>query len=442
MPEPSSLSLTSDLIDYINRSPSPYHAVSETRRRLLDAGFSQLDERESWNLKPGGRAFVIRAGGTIAAFITGTLGPEESGVLMIGAHTDSPNLRVKPLPDIKNHGYVQVGVETYGGLLRSTWMDRDLSIAGRVATSKGAIHLVRFDSPLCRISNVAIHLNRTVNTDGLKLNPQKHLIPTLGLDHEDEDGLRGLLARRLNEEGINAEADTLTGLELCLYDTQAGTLGGADNEFINTARLDNLASCHAALTALLDSGEATEHTRMIVLYDHEEVGSQSQAGAKGRFVLHLLERIAHVYGDGTPENQARTAARSLLVSADMAHAVHPNYSDNHAQQPLPKMGQGPVIKLNVNQSYATDAVGTAFFEKACQTCGFSAQRFVSRNDMGCGSTIGPISAARIGIRTVDVGNPMLSMHSCRETAGTGDVAKMIAVMTHILRAGNVPPPEA
>jgi aspartyl aminopeptidase len=429
-----------DLAKLIDASPTPYHAVAHVREQLERQGYVALDERVEWQLGPGDRGYVVRGGGTILAFRLGTAPPSRVGFRVLGAHTDSPNLRIKPAGDRKNRGHRQLSVDIYGGVLLHTWLDRDLSIAGRVTLLDGSTHLVDLERPLCRIPNLAIHLFPTLATEGLKLNPQTHLGPTLGLWAEDASGLFDLVTQDLERRGLaGIEKEQIAGFDLCLYDTQGARVGGADDELLYAARLDNLASCHAAVSALLSRGEPAAQTEVVVLYDHEEIGSQSSVGAKSRFLLEVLHRLARGYPGAGTEPEARALARSFLISADMAHAVHPNYSDRHDPVHLPQLGRGPVIKVNANQAYATDGPGTAAFERACHDAGFSAQRFVSRNDYRCGSTIGPISAAQTGIRTVDVGSPMLSMHSCREMCGTADVPKMVAVLERML-AADAPPP--
>jgi aspartyl aminopeptidase len=429
-----------DLLSFIDASPTPYHAVAEVTRRLVAAGFGELDERDAWQLTPGCRRFVVRGGGTVVAFVAGGEPPSESGFVLVGAHTDSPNLRIKPLAEVSANGYRQLGIEVYGGVIWHTWLDRDLSIAGRVTLASGQSRLVRLDGALCRIPNLAIHLNREVNTAGPQLNAQTHLMPLLGLGKSDEGHRRGLPA--LLSEALSVESSEIVSFDLCLYDVTPACLGGESSELIFAPRLDNLASCHAALTALLAAGSTAAATRVVALYDHEEVGSQSAAGAKSRFLSSVLDRVAGAYRDAGRDATSRAFARSLMVSADMAHAVHPNYADKHDKQHAPKLGKGPVIKLNANQSYATDAPSAAVFELACRQAGTTPQRFVSRNDMPCGSTIGPISAAQMGIRTVDVGNPMLSMHSCREMAAAADVEPMISALTRLLTLAVLPKPSA
>jgi aspartyl aminopeptidase len=435
---PSGTDATTDLATFLDACPSPYHAVAAVAQRLDAAGFSELDEREEWKIAPGDRRYVVRGGGTIVAFAAGAAPPSRAGFRLIGAHTDSPNLRVKPRAELKVQGHRQIGVEIYGSPLLYTWLDRDLSLAGRVSLIDGTSHLVRFDRPLCRISSLAIHLNPALLTDGLRLNPQQHLVPTLALGEDELPRLAELVAAELHERGeAEAAPDAIAAFDLMLFDLQRAAVSGAGREFLSSARLDNLASCHAALVALLAKPGIADATRGIVLYDHEEVGSQSAAGASSLFLRSVLERVAAAYPASGSDAAARAFAQSLLVSADMAHAVHPSYPEKHDAQHAPRLGFGPVIKVNASQSYATDAPGAAAFERACRDAGFSAQRFVARNDMRCGSTIGPISAARLGMRTVDVGNPMLSMHSCREVMGTADVTKMIHALAYALD-GDVP----
>ncbi|MEM7410604.1 MAG: M18 family aminopeptidase [Myxococcota bacterium] len=431
-----------DLLSFLDRSPTPYHAVAECVARLERAGFRALDAGARWKLDAGDKRYCVRGDGSLVAFEIGQAPVADAGFRWIGAHTDSPNLRVKPLPDASAHGYQRVAVETYGGVLLHTWLDRDLSLAGRV-TLRGAngptTVLVDFARPLLRVPNLAIHLYREIRTDGLKLNAQTHGIPVLGL--EDAPALPELLLQELRAQDLapkSVAASDLLGFDLMAYDTQPACVSGARGEFVQAARLDNLASCHSAVSALLDAGAAgpSRVHRGFVLYDHEEVGSRSAQGAGGPLLAETLERIAGGTKDAAPDSLARALTRSVLVSADMAHALHPNYADRHEPGHQPRIGAGPVIKINANQSYASDAVTGGLFADLCQQAGLEPQYFVARNDMGCGSTIGPISAARVGMPTVDVGNPMLSMHSCREMAGSADVAPMIDVLTRFLAPGD------
>jgi len=426
--------LARDLLEYIDASPTPYHAVRETARRLTQAGYRVLDEREPWTLKPGERVFVTRGDTSIAAFQLGTVPVDRAGFRLVGSHTDSPNLRLKPNASVSKNGYQQLGVEIYGGVLLHTWTDRDLSLAGRVMVMAGGKpqgYLVDFARPLLRVPNLAIHLNRGVNSDGLKLNPQEHMVPVLGLESAGAVDLKALLGQELARGGVKVEAGDLLGYDLCLYDLQPSIRSGAHGEFLHAPRLDNLASCHAALSALLSGGEKREATSGVILFDHEEVGSRSAQGAASPFLRTLLERFTLAHSDGRPDAFHRAIAHSFLVSADMAHAVHPNYASLHEPKHQPQMGLGPVIKSNVNQSYATDGETWAFFTTLCREAGVTPQHFVTRTDLGCGSTIGPITAGQLGIRTVDVGSPMLSMHSIREMACASDVGQMVAVLRRL-----------
>lgn len=427
-----------DLLTYIDQSPTPYHAVIETAGRLEAVGYSLLEEGDAWTLSPGDRRYVIRAGGSIAAFEVGSTAPAEAGFRVIGAHTDSPNLRIKPSPDVREHGYHQLAVEPYGGVLLHTWLDRDLTIAGRVTLAidgETETRLVDFERPLLRVPNLAIHLYRELNQEGLKLNAQRHLSPLLGLG-DDADFVE-LLCAELGREGAMVDRDQVLAFDLMTYDTQRSVRSGANGEFIHAPRLDNLASSHAGIEALIQAGAAgpSAATRVVVLYDHEEVGSRSTQGAGGTFLADTLERIAIGAKGSDAESMARAVSRSWLISADMAHAIHPNYADRHEPGHRPKLGAGPVIKTNSNQAYATDAESAGFFASLCARVGVTPQNFVTRSDLGCGSTIGPISAARVGIRTVDVGNPMLSMHSVREMAASADVDPMIEVLAEFFRGG-------
>ncbi len=424
--------LVADLLTFIDRSPTPYHVAEEAARRLRAGGFRELGEEELWDLSPGDRCFVIRNHGSLLALEVGALPPSEGGFRILGAHTDSPNLRLKPKPDQRSGGYRKLMVEPYGGVLFHTWLDRDLSLAGRV-TLRGErgprTLLLDFERPLLCIPSLAIHLNRAVNKEGLKLNPQQHLLPVMGLEMGPD------LAEFLTTE-LRAKADVdvrpgdVLAYDLMTYDAQPASVIGARGEFIAAPRLDNLGSCHAGLHALLDPARrgAAPFTRVLVLYDHEEVGSQSAQGAGGTLLRDALERAVAGFKGGEPQGLSRALARSFMISADMAHAVHPNYVERHGPEQEPIIGRGPVIKVNANQHYASDAGTAGFFAALCERVGVQPQHFAIRSDLTCGSTIGPICAARVGVRTVDVGNPMLSMHSCRELAGTADVEPMIQVL--------------
>lgn len=409
-----------NLLNFIDRSPTPFHAVQEMSNTLSDKGFVELKETDAWELVPNGKYFITRNDSSLIAFIVGS----KPAFKIIGAHTDSPNLRLKPNAGYKKSGYLQLGVEAYGGVLLSTWTDRDLSLAGRVILAgkkKPVSKLVRFEQVLLRIPQLAIHLNRDVNKKGLILNEQNHLPPIFSLQKKSapDEVLKKMVARELK-----CKPADIMGLELSLYDIQPGTVAGADGEFIFSGRLDNLASCHSAMHALTESTKKDSATRVIAFYDHEEIGSETAQGAGSPFLKDVLERITM---SEEREGFLRALADSFFISADMAHAIHPNYSDKHDGQHMPIINGGPVIKSNANQRYATDAVSSAWFESLCKKAKVPVQKFVVRSDLGCGSTIGPITAANLGIRTVDVGNPMLSMHSIREMAGAKDHELLIRV---------------
>ena len=405
------------LLGYIDASPTPFHAVVAASQLLLAQGYTALDEREAWQLAPGGRYFVTRNGSSLIAFTLGEETLATSGVRIIGAHTDSPCLKVKPRPEIKSQAYWQLGIEVYGGALLNPWFDRDLGLAGRVtlrdAAGRLVSRLVDIREPVACIPSLAIHLDREAN-DKRSINKQTHLpaiVARVG-DGEDFDLRRELLARLAVDEPALAGGAVLDW-ELALFDLQPAAFVGWRREFIAAARIDNLLSCYTALAALCH-GEGSGN-RLVVLNDHEEVGSGSAAGARGTFLRAVLERLS-----GGGEAHARAMARSLLVSTDNAHGVHPNYADKHDANHGPKLNAGPVLKINHNQSYASNSETAAVFREACARAGVPLQSFVARGDMGCGSTIGPITAAVLGVRTVDVGVPTFAMHSIRELAGRED----------------------
>lgn len=424
--------LAQDLLDFIDASPTPWHAVAETSRRLDAAGYRKLDPTETWTLSAGDKVYVTRAGSSLVAFQLGAEPLTKTGFRLVGAHTDSPNLRLKTAPAYVKHGYAQLGVEVYGGALWHTWLDRDLSLAGRVVVAgengKTVSHLVDFGRrSLLRIPNIAIHLNRTVNSEGLKLNAQEHLAPTWALESSGEVELEALVSAQLAKAGVQVDAKDVLAWDLCLYDVQPSTQSGLNGEFIHAPRLDNLGSSHAGVSALLDD-KARSSTCGVVLYDHEEIGSKSAQGAASSFLRDTLERVAAAVGVTEREAYLRALNASFVISADMAHAIHPNYPDRHEPRHAPVLGKGPVIKTNANQSYATDSETAAYFVTLCREAGVVPQQFVTRTDMPCGSTIGPITAGELGVRTIDIGNPMLSMHSIREMAATADVERMVAVL--------------
>jgi len=420
------LPLGDDLRAFVDAAPSPFHAVAELARRLTGAGFTELAETDRWVLGPGAEHFVIRSGSLIA-FRVGRAPLAESGLRLVGAHTDSPTFRVRPRSDVRQAGYRLVGVEPYGGALWHTWLDRELTAAGRLVLRNGRTALVRLPGAPLRLPSLAIHLDRSVR-EGLTLDPQRHLVPVWSSD--DLDAEPGLLAALAGAAGV--PADDVLAYDLVLADTQPAGRAGADGTWVASPRLDDLACCHSGLTALL-AAAATDRTQLLVCNDHEEVGSGSMSGARGSFLEDVVHRLALSTDAGEPQAVHRAVARSRLVSADMAHAVHPTRSDRHENEHRPRLGGGPVLKVNANQAYATDAAGAGWFTARCDEAGVPVQHFVSRADLPCGSTIGPLSATRLGIPTVDVGAPMLAMHSCRELASALDVPLMVAALTACLR---------
>lgn len=410
------------LCAYLDRSPSPFHAATSTAAALAEHGFVPMDDAAAWTELPTA-GFVVRDGALIA-WRTPDRPDPASGFRLVGAHTDSPCLRLKPNPDAGAVGWRQLAVEVYGGVLNNSWLDRDLGIAGRITTVDGSTVLVDIDRPVARIPQLAIHLDRGVN-EGLKLDPQQHLQPVWGVGPVRP----GDVADWLTEEtGVEAPAFW----ELCLYDVQAAALIGADRSLVASGRLDNLVSCWAATRALIHC-VPTDAIAMIVLNDHEEVGSASTTGAAGPFLERVLERHVGARG-GSRDDLLRSLAASNCVSADNAHAVHPNYPDRHEPGHRPMVNAGPAIKVNSNQRYATSSTTAAAFRRSCEQAGVPHQVFVSRNNVPCGSTIGPITATRLGIETVDVGVPQLSMHSARELCGVDDPGHLARALTHHLSA--------
>ncbi|GAA4765547.1 M18 family aminopeptidase [Microbacterium gilvum] len=400
-----------DLAAFVSASPSSYHAAEEAASRLAAAGFARLAEADAWTLDGGGRYVVVRDGSVIAFAL-----PEGAGPLtpfaIVGAHTDSPGFKLKPKPTTSGPGgWRQLGVEVYGGPLLNSWLDRELELAGRLVALDGAEHLVR-TGPLLRIPQLAVHLDRSVN-DGLALDKQRHTQPVWGLGELDDADVLGELAA-----AAGIAPASIGGYDLVVADTQAPRVFGAGGALFASGRLDNLLSTHAGLTAIL-SARPSGAIAMFAAFDHEEIGSASRSGAAGPFHEEVLVRIATALGAG-PEERARAFAGSLHVSSDVGHAVHPNYPERHDPANHPVAGGGPILKINANQRYATDAHGAAAWNAACAAAGVPTQEFVSNNAIPCGSTIGPIAATRLGIRTVDVGAPILSMHSARELAAVVD----------------------
>ena len=419
---------TDDLIAYLQASPSPYHAVASAAERLEKAGFRQVAETTAWEGTPGGR-YLIRGGALIAWYVPEGVEPA-TPFRIVGAHTDSPNLRVKPIPDTGTAGWRQVAVEIYGGVPLNTWLDRDLGLSGRLALRDGSTRLVQLDEPLLRVPQLAIHLDRGVN-ESMTLDKQRHLTPVWGLGRVDEGSLIRYVA-----EAAELDPAEVAGWDLMVHDIQPPSYLGRDRDLLAAPRLDNLLSVHAATAALAavaaaDSGAASgpgagrggakalPYIPAIAAFDHEENGSESDTGAQGPLLGTVLERSVYARG-GSLEDRARALAGTVCLSSDMGHAVHPNYSERHEPGHHPMPNGGPILKVNVNNRYATNGVGRAVFAAACERAGVPWQTFVSNNSMPCGTTIGPITAARLGISTVDCGIAALSMHSARELCGADD----------------------
>ncbi|KZV21745.1 aspartyl aminopeptidase family protein [Dorcoceras hygrometricum] len=452
-------SVAQDLVEFLNASPTAFHAVDEAKKRLRSAGFEQVSEREEWKLQSGKKYFFTRNYSTIVAFAIGKKYVAGNGIYIIGAHTDSPCLKLKPVSKVSKGGFLEVGVQTYGGGLWHTWFDRDLSIAGRVIIRKQkdgsetyTHQLVRIEEPIMRIPTLAIHLDRGVN-DGFKVNTQSHLAPVLATSVKAElnkstaenGSVEIVSPGKKLEDGTNSgntnhhlpllqliaaqagcEPDDICDFELQACDTQQSTIAGALKEFIFSGRLDNLCMSFCSLKALIDTSSSESSlenetgVRMVALFDHEEIGSNSAQGAGSPVMLDALSRITSSFNADT-KFLPIAIQKSFLVSADMAHALHPNYMDRHEENHQPKMHGGLVIKHNANQRYATNAITSFTFREIANKHGLPVQDFVVKNDMPCGSTIGPILASGVGIRTVDVGAPQLSMHSIREMCAVDDV---------------------
>ncbi|WP_423919233.1 M18 family aminopeptidase [Frigoribacterium sp. 2-23] len=405
-----------DFAAFIRSSPSSYHAAAEAGRRLDEAGFTALDETAEWPTGPG-RRYVIRDGAVIA-WVEPEGATATTAYRVVGAHTDSPGFKLKPQPTTGTRGWLQAGVEVYGGPLYNSWLDRDLEFAGRLVTRDGAQHLVR-TGPLLRFPQLAVHLDRGVNSDGLSLDPQRHLNPVIGAGDLSSTDLLGHLAGLAGLTGAD-----VAGYDVMVADTAAPAVIGLEHELFAAGRMDNLTSTHAGLRALLEVAAAEtplDHIAVFAAFDHEEVGSATPSGAAGPLLADVLTRISIGLG-GNETDRFRSMAASWCLSADAGHAVHPNYPERHDPVNQPVVNRGPLLKINANQRYATDGPGAAEWARSCAQADVPYQEFVSNNGVPCGSTIGPITATRLGIRTIDVGTPLLSMHSARELCGVNDPA--------------------
>ncbi|HEV7722130.1 MAG TPA: M18 family aminopeptidase [Iamia sp.] len=415
-----------DLLAYLDASPSPYHAAAEADRRLTASGSVVVELTAPWTDVPA-RGHVV-VDGAVVAWSLPEGGPALPPLRLVGAHTDSPGLRIKPRPDTGLAGWRQLAVEVYGGALVNSWLDRDLGLSGRVAVhvdGRVETRLLRVDRPVVRVPQLAIHLDREVSTHGLKLDRQRHLTLVWGVGPVDVGSFQVFLA-----EEIGAAPDDIAGGDVMVHDLSPAALVGADESLVSSGRLDDLCSCWAGLAALEQVGALTGDApvgAVLVLNDHEEVGSASTRGAGGPLLAHVLERLATARGGGRSDLLTALPA-SALASADMAHATHPNHPEKHEPGHWIAVDGGPVVKVNANQRYATEPATQALFEAACARAGVPVQHFVGHNEVPCGSTIGPITAAELGIPTVDVGVAQLAMHSARELCGATDPVRMVAAL--------------
>ena len=417
-----------DLLNFIQSSPTAFHAAQSIAKELSDAGFEELRDGDEWELQPGKRYYVKRNESSIIAFVYGKKDLLNTGVRMVGAHTDSPCLKVKPQPELNRRGYLQLGVEVYGGALLAPWFDRDLSLAGRVTyktvDNKVASKLIDFKQAVVSIPSLAIHLDREVN-NARTINSQRDIIPVLlqlAPDQTLAPNFKSILLAQLKQEYPQLEATHVLDYEISLYDTQAPAFIGLQQDFIAAARIDNLLSCFVGLRSILQADEGV--SSLLICTDHEEVGSVSCCGAKGPMLQQFLERLIP-----DTETRIRVIDRSLLISADNAHGIHPNFSDRHDENHGPLLNRGPVVKINANQRYATTSETSGFFHWLCEQNEVPVQVFVARTDMGCGSTIGPIVSSELGVKTIDVGVPTFAMHSIREMAGVADAYYLYQVTT-------------
>lgn len=427
------VSLIPELLKFLEQSPTPYHAARSLATMLSNAGFLRLDERESWDLVPGGRYYVIRGGSSIIAFVNGINPIADTGLRVIGAHTDSPCLKVKPQPDIHQKTYCQLGVEVYGGALLNPWFDRDLSVAGIVSyiDKQGGLQskLIDFSRAIACVPNLAIHLDREANQNR-SVNPQTDMNAIISIG-AGKASFRDMLLDELGEE----QALEVLDYSLSFYDTQRPSVVGIHGEFIASARLDNLLSCFLGAKALIQASEA--HTSVLICNDHEEVGSNTDIGAQGPLLTEVIDRLT--LGG---ENRQLAMRRSVMLSVDNAHGVHPNYSAKHDEQHGPLLNRGPVIKFDANQSYATSSASASLVRWLAQAdnnaLDIPLQTYATRADMRCGSTIGPLTASAVGIMAVDIGVPTFAMHSIRELAGSKDVAYMNAILSRFVVLDELP----
>lgn len=415
------LDFAKELIEFIYRSPTAFHAVDSVSKILRGSGFVELKEEEKWRLEKGGKYYVVKNHSALTAFVMGKRSAHEDGFKIIGAHTDSPTFRIKPKAEmISENYYVKLDTEVYGGPILNTWLDRPLSVAGRVIIKCDNLftpvtRLVNIERPILIIPNLAIHMNRNINS-GVELNKQKDTLPLMGLINDNLE--RGSYLLREIAKELSIKISDIIDFDLFLYEFEKGTLMGLNNEFISSSRLDDLAMVHSGIVAITRANIANT-TNVMACFDNEEVGSTTKQGANSQFLSHVLERIV-LSQQGDRESFFRAISKSFMISGDLAHAVHPNMGEKHDPQNRPLINKGPVIKVSANMNYTTDSNSSAVYAQICKKANIPVQWFVNRSDEKGGSTIGPISSSHLDIRSVDIGTPILAMHSIRELGGVLD----------------------
>ena len=424
-----------ELIDFIYESPTSYHAVENLKKRLEEADYKELNPSQEWNIEKGGKYYTVSGQSALIAFRAGTGSLKEDGFRIIGAHTDSPCFKIKPVNQIiAEKTYVKLNTEVYGGPILSSWFDRPLALAGKVVLKNGNIfkpeeRIININRPLMVIPNLAIHFNREVN-DGYKINPQVDTLPLLALIEnqlEEKNYLLELLSKELGK----SEEDIID-FELFLYEYEKGKIIGLNEEFMSSPRLDDLWMVHAGLKGLLASSE-NKATQVLVCIDHEEIGSQTAQGADSMFVLNILKRI-NIALSGSEEDFYRALTFSLALSSDLAHGVHPNYLDKHDPTNRPVLGKGPVLKYSAKQKYITTAYSASVFAQCCEKAGVPLQKYANRSDVLGGSTIAKFIAANLCIDVVDIGTPIFGMHSVRELGAIKDNDYVERVFTEFYSA--------
>ncbi|ABK61088.1 M18 family aminopeptidase [Clostridium novyi] len=415
------IKFANELLDFIYKSPTAFHAVDTIKKVLNKEGFSELKECEKWNIEKGKKYYMTKNDSAIVAFVVGNGEVHEDGFKIIGAHTDSPTFRIKPNPEMTSEqSYIKLNTEVYGGPILNTWIDRPLAVAGRV-TLKGEnilfpeTKLVNINKPIMIIPNLAIHMNRNIN-QGIELNRQVDTLPILGLINdkfEKNDYLLKAIAKELD-----VDYKEIIDFDLFLYEYEKGSIIGIENEFVSSGRLDDLEAVHAALEGLTQSN-VSKATNVLVCFDNEEVGSSTKQGADSNMLANVLERIV-ISLNGDREDFFRALSKSFIISSDSAHAVHPNKGEKCDPTNRPKLNKGPAIKIAASQSYTSDSNSSSVFKALCSKADVPVQEFVNRSDERGGSTIGPISSTHLNIRSVDIGTPLLAMHSIRELCGVDD----------------------